>query len=48
MSRVGRKPIPLPANVKVDIRDGRLEAKGPRGALAVAVPANLKGGADTP
>jgi large subunit ribosomal protein L6 len=42
MSRVGRKPIPLPANVKVDIRDGRLEAKGPRGALAVAVPAGIR------
>jgi large subunit ribosomal protein L6 len=38
---VGRKPIPLPANVKVDIRDGRLEARGPKGALALALPAGI-------
>lgn len=42
MSRVGRKPIPLPAGVKVAIAPDRLEAKGPKGSLALAVPAGIR------
>ncbi|MGH9394411.1 MAG: 50S ribosomal protein L6 [Terriglobales bacterium] len=42
MSRVGRKPIPLPAGVQVAIHPGRLEAKGPNGTLAVAVPPGIR------
>lgn len=38
MSRVGNKPIPVPAAVKVAIGSGRLEVQGPKGKLTVPVP----------
>ena len=31
MSRIGKKPIPVPDNVKVSINDQRLSAEGPKG-----------------
>jgi large subunit ribosomal protein L6 len=34
MSRIGRKPVPIPAGVKVTIDGSRVEVKGPRGELA--------------
>ena len=37
MSRVGKKPIPLPKGVKVTVGDG-LEVEGPKGKLSVPVP----------
>jgi large subunit ribosomal protein L6 len=40
MSRVGKKPIPLPQGVKVNIGD-RLEVAGPKGKLTVPIPAGL-------
>lgn len=33
MSRVGRKPIPVPAGVHVTLEGPRISVKGPRGAL---------------
>jgi large subunit ribosomal protein L6 len=33
MSRVGRKPIPIPQGVKVEIKDGVLVAEGPKGRV---------------
>ena len=36
MSRVGKKPIPLPKGVKVQIGD-TLEVTGPKGKLTVPV-----------
>ena len=33
MSRIGRKPIPIPAGVEVKIKGARVEVKGPRGTL---------------
>ncbi|MBW1711816.1 MAG: 50S ribosomal protein L6 [Deltaproteobacteria bacterium] len=33
MSRVGKRPILLPEGVKVDIDQGRVKVKGPKGAL---------------
>ncbi len=33
MSRIGRKPIPVPAGVEVDIRPGTVSVKGPKGTL---------------
>lgn len=33
MSRIGRKPIPVPAQVKVDVKDGRIHVEGPKGKL---------------
>ena len=33
MSRIGLKPIPLPENVKVDVRGNHVAVKGPKGTL---------------
>ncbi len=41
MSRVGKKPIPLPQGVKVTVGD-QLEVQGPKGKLSVPVPAGVK------
>ncbi len=41
MSRVGKKPIPLPQGVKVHIGD-QLEVEGPKGKLAVPIPAGVR------
>jgi large subunit ribosomal protein L6 len=41
MSRVGKKPIPLPAGVKVNIGD-QLEVQGPKGRLTVPIPAGVR------
>ncbi len=35
MSRVGRKPIPLPEGVEVNVGNGVVRVKGPRGSLLV-------------
>jgi large subunit ribosomal protein L6 len=40
MSRVGKKPIPLPAGVKVHI-GAQLEVQGPKGKLSVPVPQGI-------
>src|SRR5215469_8694922 len=37
MSRIGKKPIPLPSGVKVQIGE-HLEVTGPKGKLAVPIP----------
>lgn len=34
MSRIGLKPIPLPARVQVDIRGSQVTVKGPKGELS--------------
>ena len=33
LSRVGRRPVPIPAGVKVNIADGQLTVEGPKGTL---------------
>ena len=33
LSRIGRKPIPLPAGVEIEILEGGVSVKGPRGTL---------------
>ncbi|HVB39694.1 MAG TPA: 50S ribosomal protein L6 [Terriglobales bacterium] len=38
MSRVGRKPIPVPAGVKVDVQPRQVQVQGPKGKLQIAVP----------
>lgn len=38
MSRVGKKPITIPAGVTVSISDSELEVKGPKGTLKTPVP----------
>ncbi len=42
MSRIGRKPIPLPAGVKVSSAGGKVEVQGPKGKLLVLVPPQIK------
>src|SRR3989344_636233 len=41
MSRVGRKPIPLPAKVTVQVKDSKVEVKGPAGTLYRVIPSEL-------
>ena len=41
MSRIGRKPIPVPAGVEIDVRPGVVSVTGPRGALSERVAADL-------
>jgi large subunit ribosomal protein L6 len=40
MSRIGKKPIPLPSGVKVAIGE-QLEVTGPKGKLIVPIPAGI-------
>ena len=42
MSRVGRKPIAVPAGVKVSISEARLEIQGPKGKLLTPVPPGIR------
>jgi large subunit ribosomal protein L6 len=41
MSRIGKKPIPLPSGVKVQIGE-KLQVTGPKGSLTVPIPAGIK------
>jgi large subunit ribosomal protein L6 len=34
MSRIGRKPVQVPANVKVSVADSRIDVEGPKGKLS--------------
>src|SRR5262245_66275535 len=38
MSRVGRKPIPIPNGVSVETVDGGVRVKGPKGTLTEQMP----------
>ena len=35
MSRIGKKPVPIPAGVSVALEEGTLRVKGPKGELAM-------------
>jgi large subunit ribosomal protein L6 len=41
MSRIGKMPITLPKAVEVDVADGVVRVKGPRGELSRSVPSSL-------
>ena len=41
MSRVGKKPIPLPSGVKINDRR-QLQVEGPKGKLTVPIPAGIR------
>jgi large subunit ribosomal protein L6 len=41
MSRIGRKPIPVPSGVKIALESGRIDVQGPKGKLSVAVPQGI-------
>ncbi len=36
MSRIGRKPVPVPANVKISVADSTVQVEGPKGTLSFA------------
>src|SRR5579885_1186636 len=40
MSRIGKKPIPLPSGVKIQVGD-QLQVTGPKGTLTVPIPAGI-------
>ena len=42
MSRIGRRPIELPAGVMVVLSPGRVQVNGPRGELTQTVPARMQ------
>ena len=42
MSRVGKKPIPIPSGVKVSVAAGQVHVEGPKGKLNVPVPASIR------
>lgn len=37
MSRIGRKPIPVPTGVSVNVKDQQVSVKGPKGSLSLAL-----------
>lgn len=38
MSRVGKQPVAIPQGVSVDVRDGQVQVKGPKGTLSERLP----------
>jgi large subunit ribosomal protein L6 len=41
MSRVGKKPVPVPAGVNITIKDSTIAVKGPKGELKRAIPVGV-------
>jgi large subunit ribosomal protein L6 len=41
MSRIGKLPVRLPSGVKVDVVDGSVQVKGPKGSLSQAIPSHI-------
>ena len=41
MSRIGKKPVSVPANVKVSIKDRAISIQGPGGTLSITHPENV-------
>ncbi|UJR85965.1 50S ribosomal protein L6 [Sandaracinus amylolyticus] len=39
VSRVGKRPVELPAGVQIDVKGGKLVAKGPKGSMERELPA---------
>lgn len=37
MSRIGKLPVPLPSGVSVSVADGKIQVRGPKGALEQAI-----------
>lgn len=42
MSRIGRKPIAVPAGVKIQISPAAVEVQGPKGKLSVRIPSGIR------
>ena len=41
MSRIGRMPVALPAGVTVEVKDGKMFVKGPKGTLELDIDARI-------
>lgn len=39
VSRVGKRPVEVPAGVQIDVKDGKVVAKGPKGSIERVLPA---------
>jgi len=42
MSRIGKKPIPLPSGVKYEVKGNTVRVQGPKGAVEAHIPAGVK------
>ncbi|MGE0556615.1 MAG: 50S ribosomal protein L6 [Gemmatimonadales bacterium] len=42
MSRIGKRPIPVPSGVSVEIKDRLVKAKGPKGELSRVLPGGIE------
>jgi large subunit ribosomal protein L6 len=42
MSRIGKRPVPVPANVEAAVVGQTIKVKGPRGELSVTLPEEIK------
>jgi large subunit ribosomal protein L6 len=42
MSRIGKKPIPLPQGVKVEVAEGTVQVEGPKGKLTTVLPPGIR------
>jgi large subunit ribosomal protein L6 len=42
MSRIGRKPIPVPVGVKVALHPGAVDVQGPKGKMTVPLPGGIR------
>jgi large subunit ribosomal protein L6 len=42
MSRIAKSPIPVPKGVEIDIKDGQITVKGPKGNLALQLHPNVR------
>ena len=42
MSRIGRKPIPVPSGVNVAVHPGRVDVQGPKGKMSVPLPGGIR------
>lgn len=46
MSRIGKKPVPVPAKVKVAINGRNVSAEGPKGKLSMELPPSISAAID--
>jgi large subunit ribosomal protein L6 len=42
VSRIGKQPIPIPAGVKVQLANGKIQVEGPKGKLELAYHRNIR------
>jgi large subunit ribosomal protein L6 len=42
MSRIGKRPVGIPKGVSIEVRDGAIEVKGPKGTLAESLPESVE------